>query len=106
MCFEAVHPERQKGGSFKEADQSEVADTSKQFLSRSPPSDREVTVNPDESLLCHEAREEEKEEGSFSVCWPVGALGGGREVEVPEGAMWLSSVKIKQAPIKLILTCQ
>lgn len=30
-----------------------VADTSKESLSRSPPSDGEVTANSDESPLCH-----------------------------------------------------
>lgn len=53
ICFEAVHPQREKCGSFKEADQREVADTSKEFLSRPPASDSEVTVNPDESPLRH-----------------------------------------------------
>lgn len=36
----------------------------------------------------------------FSVCWCVGVFEGGG------GVLWLSSVKIKQSPIKLILTCQ
>lgn len=58
MCFEAAGPER----AFKGADQRKVADTSKEFLSRSPPSDGEVTVNSVESRSAIKFRAGGKEE--------------------------------------------
>ncbi|KAI4833019.1 hypothetical protein KUCAC02_015952, partial [Chaenocephalus aceratus] len=49
-------PDAQPAPRSPGAERRGAADTSKEFLIRSPPSDSEVTVNSEESPLCHWVR--------------------------------------------------